>query len=136
MRTKLVAMLLTCGLLVTVTSAWAHHSFAAEFDVNKVLKLRGTVTKMDWVNPHVWVHLDVKNADGRVVGWMIECGSPNALLRRGFNKSSLPEGTELFVEAFQAKDGTNLGNAQNVTRADGKKIFLGSSDEGAPGPGK
>ena len=137
MVTKLGVIFLNISLLLSVMPAWAHHSFAAEFDVNKVLKLRGTVTKMDWVNPHVWVHLDVKNADGSVVGWMIECGSPNALLRRGFNKGSLPVGTELFIEAFQAKDGTNLGNAQNVTLADGKKIFLGSSDDGAaPSPGK
>jgi hypothetical protein len=126
-------MAVGAGLLLSAVPVRAHHSFAAEFDASKTITLRGTVTKMDWVNPHVWIHMDVKNPDGSMVSWMVEGGSPNALLRRGFGKSSLPAGTEVVVEAFQAKDATNLANAQNITLGDGKKLFLGgSSGEGAP----
>jgi hypothetical protein len=112
--------------------AIAHHAFAAEFDVNKPLILKGTVTKMDWINPHAWIHINVKSPDGSMVEWMVEAGAPNGLLRRGFTKASLPVGTEIVVEGWQAKDGANRANGSNITFPDGKKLFVGSSGTGAP----
>src|ERR1700693_835204 len=132
MRTKLAVMFVGAGLFLAIVPAWAHHSVAAEDDGTKPITLQGKVTKMDWVNPHVWIHLEVKNQDGSVTGWMVEGGSPNALLRRGFTRDSLPLGTELVVKAFLAKDGTHLANGKQLTLTDGKKLFLGSSGEGAP----
>src|SRR3981189_1534449 len=126
MRTKVAAMIVGVATIMAA-SAWGDHSFAAEYDATKPITLQGKVTKMDWVNPHVWIHLEVKNVDGSVTGWMVEGGSPNALLRRGFTRDSLPLGTELVVKAFLAKDGTHLANGQQLTLADGKKLFLGSS---------
>jgi hypothetical protein len=132
MRTKLILLITAVGLLVTAVPVWAHHAFAAEFDSAKPVKLRGTVTKMEWINPHSWIHMDVKGPDGKVISWMIEGGSPNSLLRRGVTKNSLPPGTEILVDGYLAKDGSNKANGRDVTFPDGRKLFLGSSNTGAP----
>ena len=132
MRTKLLALIVGLGLLQAAVPVSAHHAFAAEFDANKPVKFRGTVTKVEWVNPHAWVHIDVKGDDGKVTPWMIEAAAPNALLRRGWTKTSLPIGVEILVEGFQAKDGANRANGSVITFTDGKKLFVGSS-AGEPG---
>ena len=132
MRTKLLALIAGLGVLLAAVPVSAHHAFAAEFDANKPVKFRGTVTKVEWVNPHAWVHIDVKGDDGKVTPWMIEAAAPNALLRRGWTKTSLPIGVEILVEGFQAKDGANRANGSIITFTDGKKLFVGSS-AGEPG---
>ena len=111
---------------------WAHHAFAAEFDAKKPVKLRGTVTKMEWINPHAWIHVDVKKADGTVDEWMVEAGTPNTLLRRGFTRDSLKPGTEIVVDGYQSKDGSLRANGRDVTLPDGKTLFLGSATPDAP----
>ena len=132
MRTKVIVVIAAVGILLASAPAWAHHAFAAEFDANKPVKFRGTVTKMEWINPHAWIHIDVKGDDGKVTSWMIEAAAPNALLRRGWTKQSLPPGTEILVEGYQAKDGANRANGSVITFTDGKKLFVGSS-AGDPG---
>jgi len=122
-------------LLAAVAPVLAHHAFAAEFDANKPVKFTGTVAKVDFINPHSWIHLDVKDASGKVTRWMIEGGSPNTLFRRGITKDSLPEGTQITVDGYQAKDGSNKANGRDVTYADGRKIFLSNSNPNE-GPGK
>ncbi len=129
----MIKLLAACLVASVAIPAWAHHSFAAEFDVTKPVKLQGTVTKMEWINPHSWIHIDVKNPDGTVTNWMVEGGSPNSLLRRGFTKHSLEPGTEIVVEGYQAKDGANRANGRDLTFPDGKKLFIGTNpDEKAP----
>ena len=130
---KALLVLATAGLaLLAAAPAWAHHAFAAEFDADKPVKLKGTVTKMEWINPHAWIHIDVKAEDGTVANWMIEAAAPNSLLRRGWNKNSLPAGTEILVEGFQAKDQSNRANGSVITFTDGKKLFVGNA-AGDPG---
>ena len=136
MRTTLVMLLAGAGLIVATTRTSAHHAFAAEFDASKPIKLRGTVVKMEWINPHTWIHLDVKTPKGTVERWMIEGGPPNALYRRGFTQKSLPQGSEIVVEGFRAKDGSLRGNGRDLTFADGRRLFVGSSGTGAPRDGR
>ena len=134
MRTKLFSVVAGAALLVSVAAVQvsAHHSFAAEFDAKRPVKLRGTVVKMEWINPHTWIHLDVKTPKGTVERWMIEGGPPNALYRRGFSQKSLPQGSEIVVEGFRAKDGSMRANGRDLTFADGRRLFVGSSGTGAP----
>ena len=132
MRVKLTVVALGVGLLLAAVPVMAHHSFAAEYDSAKAVKMTGTVTQMEWINPHAWIHIDVKKPDGKVEKWMIEAGAPNALLRRGFNKQSLLPGTVITVEGYQAKDGANRANGRDITYQDGRKLFVGSSGTGAP----
>jgi hypothetical protein len=131
-RIKLALTIAVASALLNATAAFAHHAFAAEFDAKKPVKLRGTVTKMEWINPHAWIHVDVKDSDDKVVNWMIEAGTPNTLFRRGFTKNSLAPGTEILVDGYQSKDGSNRANGRDVTFPDGRKLFLGSSGTGAP----
>jgi len=132
MRTKLAAILLAVGLLEGSQRAGAHHAFSAEFDANKPVKLQGTVTRMDWVNPHAWIYIDVRKGDGTVEKWMIEGGTPNAMFRRGFTKDSLKAGTEIVVDGYQAKNGTLRANGRDLRLPDGRTLFVGSSGTGAP----
>jgi hypothetical protein len=132
MRIKFAIALGGMTMLLGTAPAWGHHAFAAEFDANKPVKLQGTVTRMEWINPHAWIHLDVKNADGTVTSWMVEGGSPNTLLRNGFTKNSLPVGTQIVVDGYQSKDGTNKANGRDITLPDGRKLFVGSAGQENP----
>ena len=131
------ALIATCASVLLIgTTVSAHHSFAAEFDSNKPIQLRGTVVKVEWINPHTWIHIDVKDADGKTERWMVEGGTPNTLLRRGLTRQSLPEGTEILVDGYRAKNGSNRANGRDVTFPDGRKLFVGSSGTGAPRDGR
>ena len=127
MRTKLAVAMLGAGLLIGAAPVRAHHAFAAEFDVNRPLTLKGTLIKWEMVNPHSWFHIGVKDKDGKVTTWMVEGGSPNQLIRTGVTKNTVPVGTELVVEGYQAKDGTQKAVGRNFVLADGKRLFLGGS---------
>ena len=132
MRILHIVTLGVVGLTLAGVPLRAHHAFTSEFDASKPVKLRGTVTKVELINPHSWIHIDVKGPDGTVVSWAIEGGTPNTLFRLGLNKNSLAIGTELLVDGYQAKDGSNRANGRDITLADGKKIFIGGSSPGAP----
>ena len=119
-------------LALAVVPAWAHHAFAAEFDANKEIKFNATVTSMEWTNPHVWIHVDVKQPDGKIEKWAIEAGTPNVLFRRGFTKQSLQPGTQIVVDGYRAKDGSHRANGRDLSLPDGRTLFLGSSGTGAP----
>lgn len=134
MKKTICLLLAAFGMLFSVLPLFAHHAFAAEFDSNKPVKLRGTVVKVEMVNPHSWIHVAVKNPDGTTTEWMIEGGSPNALIRHGFTKNSIPIGTEVVFEGFQAKDASHRANGRDITFPDGRKIFLGSSGQEGPPP--
>ena len=136
MRSKIALLCASASLFLFAVSAWAHHSFSAEFDLKKPIHLRGTVTEVEWVNPHAWIHIDVKAADGQVNNWMIEAGTPNVLFRRGLNKNSVVVGSEIVVEGFQAKDSSFKGSGRDITLPDGRKLFIGSDGAGAPDEGK
>jgi hypothetical protein len=131
MKANLAGWVAVLGILAA--PSWAHHSFAAEFDDTKPIKLRGKVTKVEFINPHSWIYIDVKGADGTVVHWAIEGGSPNALYRHGFTRDSLPVGTEIIVTGYRSKDGTNRGVGKDLTFTDGKRLFMGGSAPGADG---
>lgn len=130
MRAKLFSIL-AGGILLAALPAWAHHSFAAEFDINQPITLKGVLTKMDWVNPHGWIYIDVTGEDGKVVNWAIEAGGPTALLRRGLRRTDFPPGLDVVVEGYKAKSGAPKANGRSVTLKDGRNFFLGASD--APG---
>jgi hypothetical protein len=131
--TRTGTMLTTaCALILAATPALTHHAFSAEFDANKPVHLEGVVSRVELINPHVWIHVDVKGKDGKVTAWMIEAGSPNVLLRRGINKTTLMPGTQVLVDGYQAKDGSMRANGRDITLPDGRKLFLGSSGTGAP----
>lgn len=131
MRWRIAA--LTLGIAASATvAALAHHAFSSEFDANKPIKLKGVVSRIEWINPHTWIHVDVKETDGKVSKWMIEGGSPNALIRRGVTSQLLKVGMEVSVDGYQAKDGSNRANGRDITLADGRKLSVSSSGTGAP----
>jgi len=130
--TKEITLTVAAALFLAAMPLWAHHAFTAEFDASKPVKLRGVVTKVELINPHSWIHIDVKGADGKVVSWAIEGGTPITLFKIGINKDSLPAGTEVLVEGYQARDGSNKANGRDVTFPDGRKVFIGGSAPGAP----
>lgn len=135
MRLRRVVVMVVAWACCGIAAA-AHHSFAAEFDANKPVQLRGTIVRVEWINPHTWMHIDVKGPDGSVTRWMIEGGTPNTLLRRGLTRNALPEGTEILVDGYRAKNGSNRANGRDITFPDGRKLFMGSSGTGAPSDGR
>ena len=136
MRAKLMAFGAGVAFLLAGAEVVAHHAFAAEFDADRPITLRGTVTKMEWVNPHSWLYIDVKGTDGQVVNWALELGPVNQLYRRGWTKHSVPTGIEVLVEGYAAKNGHSRANGRTVKFPDGRELFAGSSGTGAPSDGR
>src|ERR1041385_7509260 len=132
MNLKSAAAIAGAALILAGTPARAHHAFAAEFDAKKPVHLEGVVSKVELINPHAWIHVDVKAPDGKLTTWMIEAGSPNVLLRRGFTKTTVSKGTPVVVDGYQSKDGSQRANGRDITLPNGQKLFLGSSGTGAP----
>ena len=124
------------GIFLASIPAFSHHAFSAEYDALKPVTLKGTLTKLEWTNPHAWLHVDVQDEQGKVVNWAIEFGSPNALLRRGLRKTDFPEGLQLVVNGYRAKNGSATVNGTSVKLPDGRDLFTGSSGTGAPGEGQ
>ena len=133
-KTKLAGLLAALGLLAAAVPLWAHHSFAAEFDGNKPVRLQGVLTKIEWTNPHSYFYVDVKDESGAVTNWNLELASPNVLIRNGWSRHSLTVGDQVTVEGAQAKDGSQMANARSVVLSDGRKVFAGSAAEGEGAP--
>jgi hypothetical protein len=136
MHRGLAFLLTALGLLSASVGVAAHHAFAAEFDANKPVKVTGVITKMEWVNPHSWLYVDVKGRDGKVINWAFELGPVNTLYRRGWTKHSVQPGTEVVVEGYAAKNAPAKANGRTVTFPDGRELFAGSSGTGAPSDGR
>ena len=132
MSRKLAIVVAGFAVLLAAAPAIAHHAFAAEFDANKPVNFKGTVTKMEWTNPHTWLHVDVKKPDGTVENWAIEAGPPGTLVRAGFTKESLANDTVIKVNGYRAKDGALRANGRDITLPDGRLLFVGGSSPGAP----
>jgi len=130
MRT--IGAVLAAGLGVLSAPASAHHAFSAEFDANQPITLKGTITRVEWINPHAWIHLDVADENGNVAAWRIEAGSPNTLVRRGLTRDSIPRGTEVVVFGYRHRNGSNAANGRDITLPDGTKLFVTSPGTGAP----
>jgi len=132
MRTRLIA-LASLGVVIAAAPVWAHHSFAAQFDDKAPVTIKGTLSKMEWLNPHTWIHVDVKEPDGKVVTWAIEGATPNSLLRRGLRQSDFPNGVELEVHGYKAKNGSPVASGEKLTFTDGRNFYLGASEpQGGP----
>jgi len=132
MKKRLIPVIAALSLMASQGPALAHHAFSSEFDANAPVHLTGKVSKVAWVNPHAWIYVDVKTADGSMTTWAIEGGTPNNLFRHGINKDSLQVGTDIVVEGYQAKDKSNRANGRDLTLPSGQKLFMGSSGTGAP----